>query len=302
MPQLEEAQWARATNPAAMMANLLRHNRDAYLDHKPWREKISLRKLRLFTAASFRYLVGRHDPPITILQSRGIEALERLAEDENEGGLYEAWERSGLPKTGIAMGTVAGTGMLAELCCKYTMYDMVEYQCDLLRCLVGNPFSPQRLSLTSQDIACKDCNGTGRMRNVYCGSKLVFEACSVCNGFGKVEGPCPWITAEATQLGELIYVEERFDLMPELADELERAGCDNLELLHHCRGQTRELCSRCGGDGQAHGSDRPFGWSGDGAYGKCVICMGTGFSGDWCAGSSKHSRGCFALDGILRKK
>jgi uncharacterized protein (TIGR02996 family) len=35
-------------------------------------------------------------------------------------------------------------------------------------------------------------------------------------------------------------------------------------------------CGRCNGDGQAHGADRPFEWSADVDYGKCVVCRGTG--------------------------
>lgn len=36
------------------------------------------------------------------------------------------------------------------------------------------------------------------------------------------------------------------------------------------------LCGRCGGDGRAHGADRPFEWSADVDYGKCVVCRGRG--------------------------
>lgn len=35
-------------------------------------------------------------------------------------------------------------------------------------------------------------------------------------------------------------------------------------------------CGRCGGDGRAHGADRPFEWSADVDYGKCVVCSGSG--------------------------
>lgn len=35
-------------------------------------------------------------------------------------------------------------------------------------------------------------------------------------------------------------------------------------------------CWRCGGDGRAHGADRPFEWSDNVDYGKCVVCHGTG--------------------------
>ena len=37
------------------------------------------------------------------------------------------------------------------------------------------------------------------------------------------------------------------------------------------------ICQHCEGDGNAHGSDRPFEWSGPGTYpGKCPVCNGTG--------------------------
>lgn len=35
-------------------------------------------------------------------------------------------------------------------------------------------------------------------------------------------------------------------------------------------------CSRCNGDGKAHGSDRPFDWNGPGTYpGPCPVCVGS---------------------------
>lgn len=35
-------------------------------------------------------------------------------------------------------------------------------------------------------------------------------------------------------------------------------------------------CGRCGGDGNAHGADRAFEWSGDPMYRKCPACRGSG--------------------------
>lgn len=36
-------------------------------------------------------------------------------------------------------------------------------------------------------------------------------------------------------------------------------------------------CERCDGDGKAHGSDRPFEYSGPNSYpGKCPVCNGSG--------------------------
>ena len=37
------------------------------------------------------------------------------------------------------------------------------------------------------------------------------------------------------------------------------------------------VCTRCEGDGKAHGSDRPFEWHGPGTYpGPCPVCKGSG--------------------------
>jgi hypothetical protein len=45
-----------------------------------------------------------------------------------------------------------------------------------------------------------------------------------------------WRTPEATVLAELIYRDKALDRMPDLADALEAAGCDNPAILAHCRG------------------------------------------------------------------
>lgn len=45
-----------------------------------------------------------------------------------------------------------------------------------------------------------------------------------------------WLTPTVVSLAEGIYTERAFDRMPVLADALEEAGCDNADLLAHCRG------------------------------------------------------------------
>ena len=55
-------------------------------------------------------------------------------------------------------------------------------------------------------------------------------------------------------------------------------------------------CERCDGDGQAHGSDRPFEWSGPGTYpGTCQQCEGVGIH----TVEQVHARGCHVLDMLL---
>ena len=85
-----------------------------------------------------------------------------------------------------------------------------------------------------------------------------------------------------------------------LADALEEAGCEEEEILRYLRGEELGPCHRCDGDGKAHGSDRPFEWSADTDYGKCVVCKGTGIG--LIPLRAPHVRGCWVLDLLLGKE
>jgi hypothetical protein len=45
-----------------------------------------------------------------------------------------------------------------------------------------------------------------------------------------------WNAATVWKIAQAIYDDRAFDCLPILADALEEAGCDNADILDHCRG------------------------------------------------------------------
>ena len=60
--------------------------------------------------------------------------------------------------------------------------------------------------------------------------------CCLGNPFRPAAVVPDWLTTTVVALARLIYEERAFDRLPILADALEDAGCDNSDILAHCRG------------------------------------------------------------------
>jgi hypothetical protein len=56
------------------------------------------------------------------------------------------------------------------------------------------------------------------------------------NPFRPVTIDPTWLTPTVVSLAAGIYSERAFDRLPILADALQDAGCDNTDILNHCRG------------------------------------------------------------------
>jgi hypothetical protein len=54
-----------------------------------------------------------------------------------------------------------------------------------------------------------------------------------------------WLTSTVVALAEAIHEDRGFDLLPILADALQEAGCENADILNHCR-QPEEHLHGCG--------------------------------------------------------
>jgi hypothetical protein len=55
------------------------------------------------------------------------------------------------------------------------------------------------------------------------------------NPFRSIAVDPSWLTTDVRILAESIYADRAFDRMPILADALQDAGCDNEDILNHCR-------------------------------------------------------------------
>lgn len=210
----------------------------------PWqvvnfaRERAGGRKLRLFSCACCRSVLNEFAPGIA---ERSLVAAELYADGEIKGDAVEVAART---LVATARGAnrddrLAGSGYLSYLleACRFACflsdpgavsqsaalcaaraaadlplnlasnYEPPELlrefaeQCELLRCIVGNPFAP-----------------------------VAFDPA--------------WRTSDAVALAQSMYESRDFTAMPILADALQEAGCENEQILAHCR-DAREHARGC---------------------------------------------------------
>ncbi len=103
-----------------------------------------------------------------------------------------------------------------------------------------------------------------------------------------------WNDGTVPRLARGIYEERAWERMPLLADALLDAGCDDEELIRHCRGEER--CPDCFGSGK-EGYRHRHGKHGPGYY-ECQTCE----TRQWIPLRGPHARGCWALDLILGRE
>jgi len=102
--------------------------------------------------------------------------------------------------------------------------------------------------------AKKEGNKSIALSTAGCENALVFRAFGDAAGWAALSDQCilircifgspfhpvtlnpSWLTSTVLALATGIYSEKAFDRMPILADALQDAGCDNDEILQHCRG------------------------------------------------------------------
>lgn len=200
---MTEAEWLTATNPTPMLVFM--------------RGKASDRKLRLFGVECCRriwFLL-----PNKKCKS-AVEAAERYADGECEGKVLQATSEaiiSAIPK----WKTIGEVGELAaDAAACVSSLDNVSGAAEKasyahgVKVSIDNHGYEQQLEQAQQTIVFRDIFG---------------------NPFRPIVANSSWLTSNVRTLAEGIYEERAFDRMPILADALQDAGCDNNDILNHCR-------------------------------------------------------------------
>jgi hypothetical protein len=196
-----EAEWLAAEEPGPMLAWLLGQRRGEVVPHGPGNKAVSGRKLRLFAAACTLLIPGR-DARLR----RAVGAALAFA----DGGL-------GAPEMEAARwGQPPGPWTVCHPDAGEAAYYVIRddsltgrraEMAALLRDVFGNPFRPYC------DLCPHDGTGVGVLRH--------FDPA--------------WRTPAAVGIARRAYDERDFGALPVLADALEEVGCEDSDILAHCR-------------------------------------------------------------------
>jgi hypothetical protein len=221
---MTEAEWLQSAAPRPMLGYLLAEPRAAVA---------TLRKLRLFAVACCRRVLHRLPGGA---YDEAVDAAEHFADEPPDRNDRLRWVRklpvvlTGIPAEAAASGIECSLGTDIGLAgqhwrnsyrrefvanahwwCAESEYQEAVYQ---------EPPDPERWA---QVKAVEESEQTHLLR------------CIVGNPFRPVAVEPSWLTSTVVALARGIYADRAFDRLPILADALMDAGCDNDDVLNHCR-------------------------------------------------------------------
>ena len=202
---MTETEWKNSNDPAPMLKFL--------------RGKASDRKLRLFSAACFRRLV----PLLPDLrQQQVIETLEQLAEGtvtlaESEGLIREV-RRLIPPDDRHPSSWFRGEPSA----------DHLHY----IGLMLFREFRSKSIAAHAVEAAKGLADWSAELQE-----QVQLMKCIVGDPFHTKSIDPRWLTSATLSSAQTIYEERVFDRLPDLANIMEDAGCDDVEILTHCRAQ-----------------------------------------------------------------
>jgi hypothetical protein len=204
-PAMTEAQWLAGDDPAGVPAGL--------------RGRVSDRTARLFACACCR--AAWHLLPDE--RSRGaVEAAERLA----DGPLTDDERRAAVLAAGGALERSTGACFRAATAAWLTLTYGGDRGGEAARAwsVAGEVRAGLRLAVW-EDVA-----------DEVLAAQVRLARCIFGNPFRPVSVDPSWLTSTVVTLAAGIYADRAFDRLPIFADALQDAGCDNADVLDHCRG------------------------------------------------------------------
>jgi hypothetical protein len=206
---MTESEWLVVTDTFSLV-DFLRTR------HRVNRTKIGRRKLRLFGCACCReaWPLFADEPECAEL----VQAAERFA-DGRESQHRLAHLDAALPALqsdglGFHVFAVLGARLVASLNVVRATVEVAQLIAQGTRHIVSRSGVPE-LSVAQQAAILRDIFG---------------------NPFRPVTFSPEWRTATAGALARQMYEAREFSAMPILADALQDAGCNNSDILDHCRG------------------------------------------------------------------
>jgi hypothetical protein len=199
-----EGEWLACTDPKLMVAFL--------------RGKASDRKLRLFAVASFGRLAALLPDP---LQRRGIEVLEKLA----EGSVTKAARRDVTREVRQAIPPddwVAGA--------------LPTDDPHFIGLMLYREFRSSSVAVHAALATAGLADGAVEQ---HAQARLLRDIAGP-SPFRSLTVAAPWLAwndSDVAKLAQGVYEERAFDRLPILGDALEEAGCDDRDILDHCRSE-----------------------------------------------------------------
>jgi hypothetical protein len=208
---MTEQEWLACENPLPMLEFL--------------RGKAGDRKLRLFAVACCRRIWALIEPNARLVVEAAEEATDKSAGEKEFlelgkrlPGFISDYGMRAARSTGERIARLAAnhTARNAKIAAGAAAWEAAEKVHD----------GPVKLLVKARNDAwaVERRSQAGLLRDIF------------GNPFRPVTMNPAWRTSNSTALAQSIYDERAFDRMPILADALEDAGCDNQDVLQHCRG------------------------------------------------------------------
>jgi hypothetical protein len=228
---MREKQWLRSTDSEQMLKSI-------------WKQT-SERKVRLYACAALRRIWHMLlDPRLR----EAVETIEKFADGlaarEELDVAFEAAEKirnqfSYVRSLGediavywytAADAVLAATQSSKNVFMKYNVRQVV-FTC-------ANAIEDANLGelplISDRETCLREIERRHRIANDILGSSALLREI-IGNPFRRIQFERRWATSNVAELARTIYAERAFERMPILADALMDAGCDDADILDHCR-------------------------------------------------------------------